>query len=168
MKIEPGAEAAVKILSPGYRALFERAAHCLADEPAVRALWLSGSLARGDADAHSDLDLLVAVADAEFDAFAGRWKSWLAAITPTVIARAIPFLPGSFYTLTPACERLDVVSERVSRLPQSIFRTRVLVFDKDGLHAQVPAPLPPAGPDRAKVETAIEEPLRYLALFPAA
>jgi len=167
MKIEPRAEAAVKILSPGYRALFERAAHVLGEEPAVRALWLSGSLARGDADPFSDLDLLVAVADADFDTFAGRWQDWLARITPTVIARALPFLPGSCYTLTPTCERLDVVSERVSRLPQSIFRTRVVVFDKDGLDAQVPAPSPPAKPDRAKVETAIEEPLRYLALFPA-
>src|SRR5262245_9784858 len=109
MKIEPRAEAAVKILSPGYRALFERAAHVLAEEPAVRALWISGSLARGDGDAFSDLDLLLAVADADFDAFAGRWKEWLARITPTVLARAIPFLPGSCYTLTPACERLDVV-----------------------------------------------------------
>src|SRR5262245_14057133 len=167
MKIEPGAEAAVKVLSPGYRALFERAAHCLADEPAVRALWLSGSLARRDADAHSDLDLLIAVADADFDAFAGSWKETLAAITPTVLARPLPFLPGSFYSLTPTCERLDVVVERVSRLPQTFFRVRELVFDRDGLDAQIPAPPPPAGPDRAKVETAIEEPLRYLALMPA-
>jgi len=168
MKLEPGAAAAVEVLSPGYRALFERAARRLGDEPAVRALWISGSLARGDADAFSDLDLLAAVADPEFDGFAGRWQGWLADVTPTVLARPIPFLPGSFYSLTPACERLDVVLERVSRVPQSFFRVRKVVFDRDGLDAQVPAPAPPAGPDRAKLETAIEEPLRYLALFPAA
>lgn len=167
MKIEPDAEAAVKILSPGYRALFARAAQRLADEPAVRALWISGSLARGDADAFSDLDLLAAVADDEFDAFAGSWKKWLADVTPTVIARPIPFLPGSFYSLTPDCERLDVVLERVSKLPTSFFCTRTVVFDRDGLDAQVPKPPPPAAPDRARVETAIEEPLRYLSLFPA-
>jgi hypothetical protein len=159
---------ALALLPSGYRALFERAARRLADEPAVRALWVSGSLARRDADAHSDLDLLAAVGDADFDAFAASWPSWLADITPTVLARAIPFLPGSFYSLTPACERLDVVLARVSRVPSSFFRARAVVFDRDGLDAQVPAPVPQPGPDRAKIETAIEEPLRYLALFPAA
>jgi Intracellular multiplication and human macrophage-killing len=157
----------LSVLPAGYTALFERAARRLAEDERVRALWVSGSLARRDADAHSDLDLLAAVADADFDAFAGSWRSWLADITPTVLARPIPFLPGSFYSLTPACERLDVVLERVSRVPSSFFRSREVVFDRDGLDAQVPAPAPPAGPDRAKVETAIEEPLRYLALFPA-
>ena len=110
------------------------------DDSRVRALWVSGSLARRDADAYSDLDLLAAVADADFDAFAASWKSWLADITPTVLARAIPFLPGSFYSLTPTCERLDVVLERVSRVPSSFFRARAVVFDRDGLDAQVPKP----------------------------
>src|SRR5262245_25174532 len=167
MTLELHTPATLAVLSPGYRALFARAARRLAEDSRVRALWLSGSLARGDADPYSDLDLLAAVADAEFDSFAGRWKNWLAEITPTVLARPIPFLPGSLYSLTPSCERLDVVVERVSRVPQSFFRVRKLVFDHDGLDAQVPPPPPPAGPDRAKVETAIEEPLRYLALFPA-
>ncbi|MFI5314988.1 MAG: nucleotidyltransferase domain-containing protein [Myxococcota bacterium] len=158
---------ALDVLPPGYRALFDRAAAVLASDSRVRALWVSGSLARGDADPHSDLDLLAAVADADFDAFAAGWLERLAEITPTVLARPIPFLPGSFYSLTPTCERLDVVIEKVSRVPASFFRTRQVVFDRDGLDAQVPAPAPPAGPDRAKVETAIEEPLRYLALLPA-
>jgi hypothetical protein len=84
-----------------------------------------------------------------------------------VLARPIPFMPGSFYSLTPTCERFDVVLERVSQIPRSFFRVRFLVFDRDGLDAQLPAPFPPAKPDLAKVETAIEEPLRYLAMFPA-
>ena len=162
----PRRPAALEALPPGYHALFDRAAKVLAADPRVRALWVSGSLARGDADAHSDLDLVAAVADEAFDAFAAGWREWLAAITPTVIARQIPFLPGSVYSLTPTCERLDVVVERVSaargsRLP------RAVVFDRDGLDAQRRPPPPPAPPDRAKVETAIEEPLRYLALLPA-
>ncbi|MBM4336747.1 MAG: hypothetical protein FJ108_12685 [Deltaproteobacteria bacterium] len=159
--------AALDALPRGYAALFERAASVLAADPRVRAVWVSGSLARGDADAFSDLDLLVAVADAEFDSFAASWRSWLAQITPTVLAREIPFLRGSLYSLTPDCERLDVVLERVSALAVSPFRTREVVFDRDGLDARVPKPAPASGPDRAKLASAIEEPLRYLALLPA-
>jgi hypothetical protein len=158
--------AALEALAPGYRPLFDRAAQVFAADARVRALWVSGSLARADADAHSDLDLVAAVADAEFDAVAGSWRTLLAAITPTVLARQIPFLPGSFYSLTPTCERLDVVLERVSAV-RSSRSPRAVVFDRDGLDAQRPPAPPPAGPDRAKVETAIEEPLRYLALLPA-
>ncbi|HKC52277.1 MAG TPA: nucleotidyltransferase domain-containing protein [Myxococcota bacterium] len=154
-------------LPAGYRALFEQAAKVLGRDERVRALWVSGSLARGAADAWSDLDLIASVRDADFDAVAASWREWLAAITPTVIARQIPFLPGSFYSLTPTCERLDVVLERVSAVRSSWFFARIAVFDRDGLDAQRPPARPPAPPDRAKVETAIEEPLRYLALLPA-
>lgn len=154
-------------LPKGYTDLFDRAARHFAADPRVRALWVSGSLARGDADASSDLDLLLAVADADFDAFAASWETWLAEITDTVLARPIPFMPGSLYSLTPACERFDVVIERASHVPRSFFRTRFLVFDRDGLDAQVPAPNPPAKPDLAKVETALVEPFRYLAMLPA-
>ena len=153
-------------LAPAYLPLFERAVNVFYADSRVRAMWVGGSVARCDADPFSDLDLLVTIADAEFDGFAAGWKEWLAAITPTVLARQIPFLPGSIYSVTPTCERLDVVSERVSTLRVSRF-ARAVVFDRDGLDATRPVPPPPAGPDRSKVETAIEEPLRYLALFPA-
>jgi hypothetical protein len=153
-------------LAPAYLPLFERAVNVFHADSRVRALWVGGSVARCDGDLWSDLDLLVTIADAEFDGFAAGWKEWLAAITPTVLARQIPFLPGSIYTLTPTCERLDVVCERVSAVRMSRF-ARAVVFDRDGLDATRPAPPPPAGPDHNKVVTAIEEPLRYLALFPA-
>ncbi|HXZ86410.1 MAG TPA: hypothetical protein VEI82_13085 [Myxococcota bacterium] len=159
--------ASLAALPAGYHTLFDRAAAVLWADQRVRALWVSGSLARSDADAFSDLDLVAAVADTEFDAFAGEWRSWLAAITPTVLAREIPFLRGSIYSLTPGCERLDVVVERASAA-KSARSPRACVFDRDGLDAARPAPLPPAGPDPAKVAIAIEEPLRYLALTPAA
>ncbi|HTO55581.1 MAG TPA: nucleotidyltransferase domain-containing protein [Myxococcota bacterium] len=158
--------ASLEPLGPSYRALFERAVTVFSADSRVRALWLAGSVARGDADAHSDLDLVVTVTDADFDGFAASWREWLAAITPTVLAREIPFLRGSVYSLTPACERLDVVVERLSTL-RGNRSPRLVVFDRDGLERERPAPLPPAGPDPHKVTTAIEEPLRYLALTPA-
>ena len=74
-------------------------------------MWLGGSLGRGVADAGSDLDVVVAIAAGSFDGFAAGWRDWLAAITPTVLARELPRLPGSFYSVTPECLRLDVVAE---------------------------------------------------------
>jgi hypothetical protein len=149
-----------------YGVLLERAAAVFGADPRVRALWVSGSLARNDADQHSDLDLIATVRDADFGALASSWREWLAAITPTVLAREIPFLPGSIYTLTPTCERLDIVLERENGA-RTNRQPRLAVFDRDGLESQRPAATPPAGPDPVKVLTAIEEPLRYVALTPA-
>jgi hypothetical protein len=154
-------------MPPGYTELYASACRVLGADLRVRALWVSGSLARGDSDAASDLDLIVTVADESHAIFAEGWRGWLAQITPTVLARPIPFFAGSFYSLTPGCERFDVIVEKVSQLPTSMFAVRFAVFDRDGLAAKLPAPRPGGGPDRAKLETAIEEPLRYLAMLPA-
>lgn len=131
---------ALAVLPDGYVRLFQRARARLEPDEAVRGLWLGGSLARGTADAASDLDLLVAVADAQLDEFASAWRRWLADITPTVLAEELPFAKGSFYSVTPGFERLDVVVEPVSSLDTTFFRWREAVFDKDGLSARVPAP----------------------------
>lgn len=150
-------------LPEGYRPLFGRAAATFEADARVRAMWLHGALARGAADAGSDLDVTVAVADAQFAAFAAEWQTWLAAITPTLTAR--PLGPGSFYALTPACERFDVIAERVSELPTTPHRRRIVVFDKDYLDAGIPAPDDPP-PDAAKIAYLIEETLRQAANFP--
>ena len=149
--------AIVDRLEPGYGRLLDRAVEVLDADDRIRAIWLSGSLARGTADSVSDLDLLLAVDDGRFDEFAREWKEWLADITPTVIARALPFLPGSVYCVTPDRLRLDVVSERVSALANSMFRTRAAVLDKDGLDALIPPVLAGAGPSAERVAQLIEE-----------
>lgn len=143
-------------LPPGYGALFERAVGVLASDDRVRAMWLGGSLARGTADAASDLDVLLAVGDDAHEAFTSSWRSWLAAITPTVLAEELPFAKGSFYSVTPAYERLDVVVERVADLPKSIFTTRLTVFDRDDLTAMLPAPVE-RGPSREVVARLVTE-----------
>jgi hypothetical protein len=130
----------------------------------LRALWLSCSLARGTADAASDLDLLLAVADDALDDFAATWRDWLGDITPTVLAEALPFAKASFYSVTPGFERLDVVTEPVSVLPMTFFRRRTPVFDKDGLHERIPPPDPGPGPSRDAVAAMITEYFRISAI----
>lgn len=130
-------------LTPEYRALFERARRVAEADERVRAPWLSGSLARGGADAASDLDLLVAVRDDAQCEFARGWREWLPRITPNRDRAAVAVPARSFYSVTPSRERPVVVVETVSKLAASFFRARRVVFDRDGPDARIPPPPTP-------------------------
>lgn len=153
-------------LAPGYSRLFDRALAVLAADDRVRAVWVSGSIARGDADLASDLDLIVTVADDEHSSFASGWRTWLAAITDTVLAKPLVFAPGSFCAVTPDWHRLDVVVERTSDVAATALRTRIAVLDRDGLAHVVPPESAPAGPSPEKIAALAEEFLRIHGLLP--
>ena len=157
--------AILDVLEPGYDALFDRAVEVFRADERVRAMWLSGSLGRGDADAISDLDLLLAISDDGLPSFADEWRDWLDAITPTLIARPLPFAKGSLYAVTPDRLRLDIVSEPASGVPQSFFRSRTVVFDRDGLDSAVPAPAAEP-PSRERIAMLVEEFFRDVGMFP--
>ena len=57
-------------LAEGYGPLFDRAAAVFAADERVRGMWVHGALARGDADAGSDLDITLAVRDEDLAGFA--------------------------------------------------------------------------------------------------
>lgn len=156
--------AGLAALPESYGPLFDRAASVFAADDRVRGMWLHGAIARGAADAASDMDISLAVRDDDFDTFAAQWQTWLAAITPTLTAR--PLGPGSFYALTETCERFDVIAEPVGKLPATALTRRVTVFDKDGLDRVItPADDPP--PNAGAITFFIEETLRQAANFPA-
>jgi Nucleotidyltransferase domain len=144
--------------------LLERAREVFMNDGRVRALWLAGSRGRGNADRWSDLDLVVTVADSDFEAFASDWHGWLADITPTVFARQIPGLPGSCYTITPGWECLDIVAETASSLLDTPFRERVVVFDRDALAATLPQPMP-AATSPVRIEFLVSDHFRSLGLL---
>lgn len=154
----------IKVLPDGYRQLFVRARRVLEGDQRVRAMWLGGSLARGSADAASDLDVLVAVADDGHESFTSSWRTWLADITPTVLAEELPFAKGSFYSVTPAFERFDVVVELVSTLPTTFFGTRTVVFDRDGLTVRLPGVDSAPGPSAEAVTALVTEYFRVSAV----
>jgi predicted nucleotidyltransferase len=158
--------AVIEALAPGYGRLFERTLAVLAADERVRAVWLSGSVARGEADAGSDLDFIVTVSDDEHASFAAEWQTWLAAITDTVLAKPLGFAPGSFYSVTPDWHRLDVIVERAGDVGHSMFRTRQAVLDRDGLASLVPAEEPAPAPSAEKVGALVEEFLRSYGLLP--
>jgi hypothetical protein len=158
-------ERGLAVLPRPYRELLHRARRVFADDERVRAMWIHGAMARGAADAGSDLDIDIAVRDEDFEAFTSTWTDWLSEISPTVSAIQLPGMPGSFYALTPGCERLDVITERVSAISTSPLARRLEVFDRDGLTADVPEPSDPL-PDPGAMRYFIEETLRQAANFP--
>jgi hypothetical protein len=152
-------------LIPSYRPIFDRLLAISEGDDRIRALWLSGSLAKGTADGGSDLDVLLAIRDGDVEGFAAHWREWLAKITPVLIARELG--PGhGFYSTSTGCERFDVVWEPVSDLPVSQHRYRHVVFDRDGLDATVPAPVPAPGPDLGRLRWMVDEFFRVEAIAP--
>ncbi len=167
--IKPDVAAALQPLPPGYHTLFERLLAVVDDDSRIRALWLGGSVGRGSADVGSDLDVLLAVADDDYAAFWADWRRWLSQVTPTIIARHIPGLPGCFYSVTADCERFDLVTERVSDLGASPYRHRLAVLDRDDLDGRVPLPsIAVDGPDLAAMAEIVVEFFRQQTIFPAA
>lgn len=159
--------AALEPLPAPYHRHFERVLDVIGPDERIRGLWLSGSLARGAADAGSDLDLVLAVRDEDFDEFADGWPDWLAGITPTLLAKELPRSRLIIYALAEDLCRIDVVAEPVSRVASSPHRRRIPVIDRDGLTESIPAPELGAGPDRGKITAMITEFWRIQANFPA-
>ncbi|HVF33190.1 MAG TPA: nucleotidyltransferase domain-containing protein [Acidimicrobiales bacterium] len=90
-----------------YQALWARIQEVLGDDPRVRSVVLSGSVADGTADAWSDLDVQVISQPEHHDALVADWPVWLAAITPTVFART-PLAPFIVNAVTAEGLTLDV------------------------------------------------------------
>lgn len=100
-------------------ALVDRLIAVAKDDPRIAAVWLQGSLARGDHDAYSDVDAYFAVDDAAFDAVWGE----RGAILPK-IARPLAWsdatTPGlkAIHSLLENGIKLDLFFEPVSALEQ--------------------------------------------------
>lgn len=157
-------ERGMTVLPRGYRALLERARAVFKADERVRGMWLHGAIARGALDLGGDLDIDIAVRDEDFDAVASTWNEWLARITPTVSAIPVSGLPGSFYALTPTCERMDVIVESVSATSSSGLTRRLVIFDRDGLTERLP-PIADPEPNPGLMRYLIEETLRQAANF---
>jgi predicted nucleotidyltransferase len=137
-----------------YDELIERARAAFEPDPRVLAMWVEGSVARGTADAASDLDLHVALEDAAFDDFGS---------TPDVLARiGRPLgylgvtLPGT--RILPATlagpVRIDLYLEQRSRAATAP-RTppRIMVFDRDEVERDLATAPPFTFDPKAQLET---------------
>jgi predicted nucleotidyltransferase len=122
----PGVRAAT---TAPHEALVSRARDVLRADDRFVAAWLVGSLANGDADAFSDVDLRVAVADEAFPGVAETWREVVDAIAPTVSVRPLPRIVGGV-CVTPDWLHFDVVFTAASAV--EVVECRPL-FDRAGL-----------------------------------
>jgi hypothetical protein len=147
-------------------ALAERARAALEGDRRVRAVWLTGSIAAGRADAYSDLDLRLAVQDEGYDGFVAGWEEVVERISPTVLRRRLPGGDVVITAVTPEWLRFDLhvlpVATALAR-PSGPVGT---LFDRDGLTARLPAAPPAAPPSTERLVASIEEFLRVLGLLP--
>lgn len=159
---------AIAPLPSGYADLLRRIVTVLESDHRAAALWLSGSLGRGVADAGSDLDLIVTVGDETHDGFVQDGDTTWAFLEP-VISLEIPGLPGSFALVTHEGLRVDVVVEAVADVAHTPYRHRVPVFDRRSAVVPVPGAADvERGPDTARMELVSREFARQLAIFPDA
>jgi hypothetical protein len=173
MAMTASVHAALHPLPAGYHRLCAQVLAAAERDDRIRVVWLGGSLGRGVADAGSDLDIIVAIAPDSVAEFAADWREWLAEITPTVLARPLPRMPGSFYSVTTECLRLDVVAEQGGAADAETLARRLLVLDKDGAavdsarRAETGQPAE-ARPNPVRLADLTAEFFRQMTIFPAA
>lgn len=113
-------------------------AHARADGR-VRAAWLEGSFAAGTADAASDIDLHLALADDDVDAFIADARGWIAEVREPIGFLPLTFGPRRMF----GCSlndwlRLDLFVEPVSSVADPVRPLAPLVlFDRERLTAQL-------------------------------
>ena len=140
----------------------------LREDADLRALFLAGSLGRGDGDRFSDVDLVAIVEREAQEDFGVRWRTAFEAITPVVFwysPRGIATLRSAITRDWLRCDLYVVAPDGLQGRAKS---TLAPLFDPEGLHAALPDDLPPGAAKPARVQGLIEEFIRVLGLLPVA
>ena len=125
-------------MSRRYQELLDRSAAIFIADDRVVALFVVGSVGRGEADASSDLDLVISAVDEGAQrALIGDWRTWVTAITPWVYGRCLRETVVSL--VTPGWERLDVSVVAAASTNRMTSGPATCLFDRVGVQ-------PPSSP----------------------
>lgn len=133
-------------------------------DPRISSAWLTGSVATGEDDEWSDVDVLLVGPDGDLDGLVQDWLTWLDRIAPTI--HVITFFGRVISAVTSDWERFDVAFAAADQI-----RAR----DPGGLRmlfARMGATMPEGAPANAQtagptsVEPLVREFLRVLGLSP--
>lgn len=135
----------------------------------IRAAWLIGSLARGTADAYSDVDLLLAIAGDALPAIVADWRGFVADLAPTITLQRLggddkPTLAA----IAPGLLRFDLTLCDADSAQQHGYDHAELLFDHDGVAARTTFAPRPAGQAAGQLPGLAREFLRILGLTPVA
>jgi hypothetical protein len=134
--------------------LLERLTTWLEADPRIQAIWLGGSLGRYAGDAYSDIDLYVAVAEADFAPFYAQ--------VPSLVAERLPLLHVTEFAF-----RRDSPTERVWFL----YVEGAPIFWRIDFHVHTTASAQGADPDHRRELIkrefkVVKDPLQLLAALP--
>lgn len=146
-------------------ALIDKIVGLTAGDPAVRGLFLSGSLGRGDGDQYSDIDFVAVLGDDDHQAFAVRWRAALEAIAEVVFWHQRGTSEVLLNAVTADWQRVDVFTTRQAAFQSRTQDTLKPLIDHDGLFAALAPKTVPRGADRDRVAWAIGEFIRVLGLL---
>lgn len=159
-------EAKARIAS--HVAFAERAAHALGADDRITAVWLTGSLAVGTADAQSDVDLRATVRARDFAAVAERWQDLIDSIAHTVWKRRWPGPPDEVIlgAITSEYLRFDLVLQSAAdTTPRTLEAARVL-FDRDGTAERITLTAPSRHDPLTHLSYIVEELIRLVGMLP--
>jgi predicted nucleotidyltransferase len=146
----------------------EQAAVMLRQDERIRILWLTGSLAKGTADAQSDVDLRVAVREADFATVDQWWQDLLNQVAPLVWKYRWPGPPDEAIlgAITADYLRFDVVIQSLRDTRPRTLEAARLLFDKDGEAEHFFLTTPSARDPYAHLPVLIEDGIRLLGMLP--
>lgn len=146
----------------------EQASVVLRQDDRIRILWLTGSLAKGTADAQSDVDLRVAVQAADFATIHQWWQDLLTQVAPLVWKYRWPGPPDEAIlgAITADYLRFDVVAQSVRDTKPRTLEAARLIFDKDGEAEHFLLTTPSPHDPYAHLSILVEDYIRLLGMLP--
>ncbi len=140
----------------------------LRSDPDLCALFLAGSLGRGDGDRWSDVDLVAVVEVDEQDGFAARWRVLLDGIAPVVFWWTPRGIKSLISAVTEDWLRCDLFMVPPGGLGPRAKSNVAALIDPSGILATLPDERPPGAPNPKRILGLIDEFLRVLGLLPVA
>lgn len=133
----------------------------------IRAVFATGSIARGDADEYSDVDLLAVAEHDDIGPLAHRLATLhVPGLAPVVLFKTLDLGDTRVLNFVTAdWDRYDIALEPVEMIGAHTRTTTTTLFDRDGLTQRLAAPGSPRPVDPATVERLTVEFLRVLGLF---
>lgn len=137
----------------------------LADDPRVRALFLSGSFGNGMADAYSDIDFILVAEEGASDDIAALWREAIAQTGEIVLWWDRAPVPVLINAITADWARTDVLilkPSQMSAYAQDIVKP---LIDRDGIHASLRGTVAARTLTPRTLKRQVEEFIRILGLL---